>query len=299
MKDLAKNHGCSLSNGELLVNKLLEGIIRLVRLGNCCMAALSIFVAIIAIGGRSGLMIAWENAIIGSVIAFMVCAGGNTLNDYFDIKVDKINKPDRPLPSGVVKKEQALLLAAVLFTSALYLSSVVSHVALAIVSFASALLVFYNMNSKKLGLAGNLLVSLTAAMIFAGVGLMGNDVVKSLYTATPVFLIILSRELVKAAEDVRGDSKISKNSFPIKYGISRTIDMASLLISAGSVLLVYLYTFYGIVYLVILLPALYMFSGLVRRPKKISAKWTAQVSKNIKIGSLIAILALFISGLMG
>lgn len=281
------------------MNKSLEGIIKIIRLGNCCMAALSIPVAIIALDGMSGLVAAWKNAIIGSAIAFMVCAGGNTLNDYFDIKVDKINKPDRPLPSGLIKKEQALLLAAVLFASALYLSSTVSHIALAVVSFASALLVFYNMNSKKLGLTGNLLVSLTTAMIFVGVGLIANDVVKSFYTAIPVFFIILSRELVKAAEDIRGDSKISKNSFPIKYGIKKTIDMASLLIAVGSVLLVYLYTFYGIVYLVILLPALYMFSNLARRPEKISTRWTAQISKNIKTGSLIAILALFVSGLMG
>ena len=279
-------------------SKTAKGVIGIIRPFNCLMVAVAILATVLILNGISGFTAALEKSLLGAVSAFLLCAAGNTLNDYFDLRADRKNRPNRPLPSGLLKKSHALTLSVILFASALYISTFVSAAISIITVFLSLLLVIYSVYSKKLGLLGNVIVSFIVAMVIVYGGVLANSIWISLYMAIPIFLINLSRELVKDIEDMKGDSIISKNSFPLKYGVKQAINLASIATILGSLALIYLYNFYGIVYVMLLLPSLYMFSGTIFRTKKITSLIAGKLSKNIKIGSAIAILALVISSLM-
>ena len=50
--------------------------------------------------------VAW-NVLLGAVMAVVMNAGSNGLNQMFDLPIDRINKPQRPLPSGRLRRREA------------------------------------------------------------------------------------------------------------------------------------------------------------------------------------------------
>ena len=68
--------------------------IEILRPGNAIMAVIAILLMAI-ISGKFTLEVA-----MASVVVFIVTGAGNSINDYFDHKIDAVNKPERPIPSG-------------------------------------------------------------------------------------------------------------------------------------------------------------------------------------------------------
>jgi 4-hydroxybenzoate polyprenyltransferase and related prenyltransferases len=83
------------------------------------------------------------------VIVFLVTAGGNVINDYYDSEIDAINRPGRPIPSGEVKKETAFHMAAALFIAGVFISFFTNPLCAGIAIFNSAVLVLYASHLKK------------------------------------------------------------------------------------------------------------------------------------------------------
>jgi 4-hydroxybenzoate polyprenyltransferase len=75
--------------------------------------------------------------------------GGLVLNDLFDIKVDRLERPNRPLPSGRIKKGKAIQITVLLFSVALALASLVNPTALGISMLLIAGIVAYNYKIKN------------------------------------------------------------------------------------------------------------------------------------------------------
>ena len=151
---------------------------------------------------------------------FFISASILVLNDYFDVETDKINAPDRPIPSNLVTPKEALVLSMVLLLSGIILSSFISIIALSI-SIALFIIGFlYNRRFKKTGLYGNILVSISVGMTFiyggVSVGLPFNKMV--LLFSLIAALIDLGEEIAADSMDVSGDKLINSNSVAIKYG---------------------------------------------------------------------------------
>lgn len=275
----------------------IAGFFSLMRLFNCIVAAVTIPVIVFVLTGVTGL--ASTDVYIGAVVIFMVCGAGNALNDYFDVKADKINRPNRPILSRAVSRNEALAFALVLFLSAVFLSTIVSKPEFAfVVILSSALLVIYDAYSKRAGVVGNVTVSFLVAMVVVSGGIIAGSIMLSVYVALPVFLINLSRELVKSVEDMKGDSRISRSTFPLKYGVKKTAKVASGLAAAGSIFLLNLYTYYGMVFLVLLLPALLKFSSSMLMRDKVTQANASKISKDLKMGSVLVLAALIIAGVL-
>jgi 4-hydroxybenzoate polyprenyltransferase len=75
--------------------------------------------------------------------------GGLVLNDLFDVKVDRLERPNRPLPSGKIKKGKAILIIVLLFSLGLALASFVNSTALGISLLLIAGIVAYNYKIKN------------------------------------------------------------------------------------------------------------------------------------------------------
>jgi len=203
----------------------LRGFVTITRPVNALVAGLAAVVAYLIVTGT-----VIPAVLLLFAIVTLVTAAGNVINDYFDAAIDAINRPDRPIPSGTVTKMGARSFAVVLFLSGILLSLFTNPLCIAIAIFNSLLLVAYAARLKSTPFLGNATVSyLAASMFLFGGALDGTGgIVHVVPIAAITFFAMLSRELIKDAEDVEGDTAGGASTLPIRIGIGKTTRLALL-----------------------------------------------------------------------
>ena len=153
----------------------MNSYIEIIRPGNVVMAVIA--VVLVAIVADSYTI----PVLLGMLSVFFAISGGNVINDVFDYKIDSINRPDRPIPSGRISLENARKYAYLLFILSLLVSFITSYLVQSIyptivVLFAVIILYFYASNLKSTVLLGNFIVGFLTGLcfIFAGV-IIGFD----------------------------------------------------------------------------------------------------------------------------
>jgi geranylgeranylglycerol-phosphate geranylgeranyltransferase len=161
-----------------------------------------------------GLSILEYSALVDLVLAccvvFLFVGAGNSLNDYYDHEVDKINHPERPIPSGLIEREQVLTFAILLFVPAFLLGLFINLEALAIVLISAAVMLSYEKRLKRRGLLGNLQISwlVGSVFLFGGVSVYDGEsdaLLRVAFLAVLAFFATLGREITKDIEDLKGD----------------------------------------------------------------------------------------------
>ncbi len=150
-----------------------------------------------------------------------VTSFGYVTNDLHDVTADRVNKPDRPLPSGRVRLSSARVAAAALAGMAIGLASTIDGLAVLAAILALLLLVLYNVRLKSTVLIGNALIAALSGMAL-GVG--GYTVGRPWALVWPgilVSLFILAREVLKTIEDVAGDRKAGVRTVATEWGAQR------------------------------------------------------------------------------
>ncbi len=164
-----------------------------------------------------------EALALGFVTGFAICAFSMVVNDYYDIEVDRVNQPTRPLPSGAISKEGAVRLAGAMLVVGFAASVALLNPGAVLIAGLYALLAWlYDYSAKKYGLAGNLIVASSLAIPFVYGGVVsGGDVLDSLllFMASTSFLAGVGREVVKAMADVPGDQKRGVRSYASVHGL--------------------------------------------------------------------------------
>lgn len=168
-------------------------------------------------------LISWPQTAFGFLTGFFICAYSMIVNDVYDVEVDRINQPERPIPSGRVSAQGALRLSflAILVGVAFAVLSL-NWAAVAIALLYAFLSWFYNARGKKAGLAGNLIVASSLAIPFIYGGVIGNGSIFSsllLMMAFTSFFSGVGREVVKAMADTAGDEKRGIRSIAIVHGM--------------------------------------------------------------------------------
>jgi geranylgeranylglycerol-phosphate geranylgeranyltransferase len=204
--------------------------LKLIRVVNCLLAAFGVVV---------GARMAWTFPVyygpaLTAMAAFLVCAAGNALNDLSDIEIDRINHPGRVLVAGELTTRYALILSIVLNVLAVVLAVAVNLEVTAIVVFAAALLVLYNLWLKRLPLIGNLAVALLAALTFMAGGFAVDSILAltlpgPLIPAVFALLFHFVREIVKDVQDMEGDRRAGYRSLPLVIGQSKSLIIALVL----------------------------------------------------------------------
>ncbi len=193
---------------------------------------------------------------LGLVWGFFLSGPAMIINDYFDIEVDRINSPHRPLPSGLILPASAIKLAAITTVIGLITSVFIgiSAVILYIVFWSIGFL--YNWKFKEMGLLGNLLVCSSVAITFILGGLaVGKPWNGAVWTfSLIVFFFDLAEEIASDGMDMEGDKQRSVKSLAILAGKKN-----ALRISAALFILVILLSFHpvlwhllGVCYLIII-----------------------------------------------
>ena len=201
----------------------ISGYMRILRPVNSFVAGVA---AIIGYLMATGTLV--PETMLLAAIVFLVTAAGNVVNDYFDIETDRINRPERPLPSGDVPVRIALMLSILLFASGIVMAAFTNILCLAIAVFNSALLAGYAAWLKRTPFIGNIAVSYLSGSIFLfGGAFAGMDgLTRVAPIAAITFLAMLSRELLKDAEDVEGDAVTGGSTLPIRIGVRKTAYLA-------------------------------------------------------------------------
>ncbi len=199
--------------------KTLISFYLLARPANVLIAFLTIIIAAKLAGGLDPI----GNVLLAAVSASLIMIGANIINDYYDIDIDKINKPHRPLANGTISTKQALVYCSVVFVIAWLCAAAINLEMFLIASFFSLLLILYSYRLKRTIIWGNLVVSVTTAMAFVyGGGAVGNYQ-KTLFPAAFAFLFHFGREILKDIQDMEGDEKNGAITYPIKYGIHNSV----------------------------------------------------------------------------
>ena len=159
--------------------------------------------------------------ILAGLTGALTASAGNVINDYFDINIDKINRPNRVLPIGELTLNEALGFYIFLSLVSLFLSIFISPIALLEVFFASALLYLYSYKIKKIPLLGNFVVAFLTGFAFVYGGMAVNNVEAAAIPALFAFLINFIREIIKDMEDIEGDKQQGINSYPVIYGFKK------------------------------------------------------------------------------
>jgi 4-hydroxybenzoate polyprenyltransferase len=185
----------------------------------------------------SGLAMLIASAILGTlqeidtvilVMAVVMCyaGGANALNDVVDFEIDKINRPMRPLPSGNVKKQTALILSILLFGTGTLLCLELSETAKVIgIVIAMPLMVLYSKYLKGIPLLGNITIAFVLGLSFLFCGAAFENMSPMWIPMVLAFGLTLVRELVKDIADLKGDESVGLRTFPISAGIDKAIQL--------------------------------------------------------------------------
>ncbi|HJH31280.1 MAG TPA: geranylgeranylglycerol-phosphate geranylgeranyltransferase [Methanosarcinaceae archaeon] len=205
--------------------------IQLIRSGNCSMGAFAAIVGVFIAYSMLNLTVTipfFETVLI-FIIVFLITGAGNSINDYFDVDIDSVNKPMRPIPSGRIGLSQALYFSLILFAAGTGLAFHINAICGFIALFNSLLLIYYAHTLKRTVLLGNLSVGyLTGSTFLFGGAVFGIAGLKAL---SVLFLLAtfatIAREIVKDIEDIEGDKKDGANTLPIKIGAKSSAYVAA------------------------------------------------------------------------
>jgi geranylgeranylglycerol-phosphate geranylgeranyltransferase len=228
------------------------GYIRLSRLQNDAIAALSVLVG----AGVAGPVESWWKVLWACISAFFISAGGNSINDVFDVDIDRVNKPYRPLVREDISVRSAVRFSLILFLLGIALSLWIKSVSTLLALVVVTILVIYSAALKKRLLWGNLVVALLSASAFVYGGVTGSNFVICLIPAGFAFLFHLAREVLKDVEDMKGDSTRGASTLPIRVGVAGSLAFISLVFGLLVALsgLPYMLRSFSLIYLLIVFP---------------------------------------------
>ncbi|MEE9571615.1 MAG: geranylgeranylglycerol-phosphate geranylgeranyltransferase [Candidatus Neomarinimicrobiota bacterium] len=243
-----------------------------------------------------------------SVWIFALCvvlfynAAANAINDYFDRETDKINRPNRPLVTGEVKPQTALLLAIILFIIGTAIAFTLPLKATFIaVAIALPSVIFYSIWFKGMPLVGNFIVALILGLTFLFAGAALQDMEQMIIPALLAFGLTIVRELIKDIGDVEGDRNAELKTFPIIAGVKNSwtlVAVLAILIGIGAIIPYVIGKYnYWYIYFVLFgveIPLLITVFSTMKFPTITAAE---RAAKLLKISTIAGVLAVWLGSM--
>ena len=250
--------------------EIIKPYLQLLRVGNLTFAAILLYVMekwvatpLLQLEQFGELMPWWIlTLLIVSVVG--IAAGGYVINDYFDVKIDRINRPDNLVVTRIISRDAAMNLFYGLTAVGVIAGTVVawwahSWTLLFTYVVIPGLLWFYSASYKRMFLVGNLVVAFASAIVPLLVAIANADYLHHLYqnalAYSPIvgelyvwtggfaifaFLLTWVREIVKDIEDIEGDREMECRTLPIVWGDKVAKIIATILLVVIATLIVYI-----------------------------------------------------------
>ncbi len=192
-------------------------IIKIVRPLNVLIVFLTVLVAGFICSENNEIIL---DTVLTGISASFIAAAGYVINDYFDIKIDKVNRPERPLASGKISIKSAIIFYYITSLIGLSLALKINKTVFFIAVVTVILLFTYSFKFKSITLLGNLSVAVITGLTFIYGGASVSNISFAIIPALFALLINFIREIVKDMEDVEGDIKNGIKTFPYRFGFS-------------------------------------------------------------------------------
>jgi 4-hydroxybenzoate polyprenyltransferase len=195
--------------------------LRLTRFWNLVIIAFSqYFAAFILIDPKT--IVDWRLFVL-SASTVLIAAGGYVINDYYDVKIDLINKPERVVIGIGVTRRYALLFHTVLSMTGFVLGLFLGWKIAAVNLMSAFLLWWYSNDLKRQPFIGNLVVAFLTGFSIEIINLLFriDNAFVTIY-ALFAFYMTLIREIVKDMEDLKGDNTFGCRTLPIVWGLRKT-----------------------------------------------------------------------------
>jgi 4-hydroxybenzoate polyprenyltransferase len=256
------------------------------------------------------------------IASLVIAAAGYIINDYFDMDIDNVNKPDKLVIGKWINRRWAMLFHMLLSFFGLFLTALVAlqinNLLLLAFNFLSVvLLLFYSTTFKKKLLIGNVIISLLTAWVvgvlfvaelnFADVLYMRQHqvVLEKLYKYTAVyagfaFIVSLVREVIKDLEDIVGDRRYGCTTMPIVWGVNPSKIYAGIwiVVLMGLLLSIFFYSILNEWFWLKSLLSIFLLNFLIviliNVNKAATSKDYASISKQIKLLMLMGILSILL-----
>ncbi|MHB1922952.1 MAG: geranylgeranylglycerol-phosphate geranylgeranyltransferase [Chitinophagaceae bacterium] len=303
----------------------LPVFLKLIRYPNLIYIALTQYLVqyfvIIPILAQSGIQPSLDPILFFLLVlsTLLIAAAGYIINDYFDVKIDLVNNPEKIIVDKKINRRWAMAFHTIFNLTGVflgfYLAQKLGHIWLGSIQVTCTFsLWFYSTSFKRKIFIGNIVISLLTALTLIVVGLYEPKFTGRFFSefygfSRTIFLILafysffafiisMVREMVKDMEDIQGDSKEGCKTIPVVWGIKicKNICVGFILVLLSSLLFVQFYLF-GIhwmgliVYFILLIevPLIYIILILV---KTFNAKGFHRVSSLIKLVMLTGILSM-------
>lgn len=308
--------------------RLMTAFIRMIRLPNLAFIVLTQFLfqycIIHPLFANAGASPVYNLSLLVFLVlsSVFIAAAGYIINDYFDINIDQVNKPEVNVVDKIISRRWAMLWHSFFSFTGVVLGFYIGYRLgifwIGLMNFLCSVLLFvYSTTFKKRFLSGNIIISILTAWVIGVLGFStfyavyyyevqfprveGSKLLRFTFVyAAFAFIISLVRESIKDMEDLQGDEKYGCRTMPIMWGIRATKVYTAvwIIVLTGTLtaLLIYLmqYNWWGaLIYciLLIILPLIILFRDLIRamRPEQFH-----RLSKLSKLVMLTGILSMII-----
>lgn len=228
----------------------------------------------------------------------LIAAAGYIINDYYDIKIDAINKPKRLLIGRKIRRRRAMFAHLILSTLGV-LGGFWLSLPVGLINLGAVLLLWgYSARLKKMMLIGNVVISLLSASMLLVVAVYADTLNNiTLGYAAFALLISLIREIIKDMEDVKGDASFDCRTLPIVAGLRKTKLVLYPLIAAFQAFLITVILhpattplFDAYMVLLVLIPSIWLIIKLVRADRKRDFTFLSNLNKFIMLTGILSML---------
>jgi 4-hydroxybenzoate polyprenyltransferase len=252
----------------------------------------------------------------------LIAGGGYVINDYFDLNIDRINKPQKLVIDRFISRRWAMFFHLILSFAGIVISAYIAYLLnnplLLVFNLLSVFLLFvYSSTFKKKLLTGNVIIAALSAwvimVLFVAMcqwnpGTLIPEWTSQLHEVYKIalvysafaFIVSLIREVVKDIEDEEGDKKNGCKTMPIVWGIKSTkVFIGVWILVLFGLLIVFLFNLiisrwlWGIFYIIfVLLP--FLIRIYMAFSKALTKKQYAELSREVKLFMLAGILSMLI-----
>jgi len=175
-------------------------------------------------------VIVLAHAIIGAFAASILNAASNTINQYYDLEIDSINKPDRPLPSSRISKRAAIRFGSGAYILAILLALFINTSVLVVVVITAFITFFYSappIRFKNNPILANLAMAVPRGLLLPVAGWVAVHP-EAPFDSIPwaigtiLFLYVLGAASTKDYADMKGDEACGARTLPVVLGIRKS-----------------------------------------------------------------------------
>lgn len=277
---------------------------------NDIMGSLTVFIGILVT--RTG--ISFDriiiNIILGVLTYFFIAGSGMVINDIYDVEIDKINRPERPIPRGAITLSEAKYFYAGVFILGITISIIHSIIYnllflnVIIATFFGFMGWVYAKWGKKSGFFGNIIVSISFSIGFIYGAVLNSSII-------PIYIYffflnsvfgLLSREIIKGCEDIEGDKELGVNTLAIKIGLKRTpyismicvfLSILFFILAAFTELINQLAFSISMIFGIVVV----LYAAILMPKKNLDKKDFSKISLLLKIGMFLGLIAVILASI--